>query len=161
MERKPFSPETLMRVRRLRKARRLFKQAPLFAYQFMLADNIGYEYDDFLDDLRRRTPRKPKTKKSNLAKYGRFHRMEKLIFEYNFTKDVNLLIQAQRLRDHMTHPYKVKFAVKAENIICTFPAILAIERIEKLISNSKDCKTMEEVEKLVTDFRKSFGTIPD
>lgn len=54
MERKTFSPERLYKIRRLRKARRLFKQIPLFAYHIMRTTDEQYKYEDFLDDLRLR-----------------------------------------------------------------------------------------------------------
>lgn len=66
MTRQTFSPERLQHIRRLRKARRLFKQQPLFAYNIMSGSYEDYSLSDFLEDLRYRKPRKKKKGKKFL-----------------------------------------------------------------------------------------------
>ncbi len=59
---KPFTAERLESIRRMRKARRLFRKEPLFAYMLLSLEYVDYSYAQFLDDLRYRTKAKRKDK---------------------------------------------------------------------------------------------------
>ncbi|MNJ95329.1 hypothetical protein D3C87_130390 [compost metagenome] len=83
---KPFSPERLANIRRIRKARRLFKRSPLFAYCEMEKEFPGYTYTHFLDDLKIKKKKNAKTKiGSKLKRYGRFSEMTRLLELYKNT----------------------------------------------------------------------------
>ncbi len=152
MTRKPFSPERLAHIRRLRKARRLFKTQPLFAFLLMKADYPGYTHTEFLDDLRRRSKKKHKAKKSPLCRYGRYLRIDKLMTRYRETGEDVLILQAMRLRANITRPYRVLVRLAGQYTEYFFSPLISIERIEKLNENFCACKTWEEVERVREEF---------
>ncbi|WP_289035014.1 hypothetical protein, partial [uncultured Flavobacterium sp.] len=67
---KPFTPQRLANIRRMRKARRLYKKQPLFAYDILCKEYPDYTYDKFWDDLRYRRKPKRRKGKSALVRYG-------------------------------------------------------------------------------------------
>lgn len=144
-----FSEERLFRIRRLRKARRLFKQAPLFAFLWMQLEYPGYTYPEFLDDLRRRTPPKKKKGKSPLLRYGRYYRFQDMLFDYSQTKDPEYLRKAVRLRKHMTKPYRLLHKTKEGIVEYSFSPFLKIEIIEELTATLQTVKSREEASMLV------------
>ncbi|WEK36143.1 MAG: hypothetical protein P0Y53_01400 [Candidatus Pseudobacter hemicellulosilyticus] len=149
----PFSPERLQHIRRLRKARRLFAQGPLFALQRMQADFPGYTQDQLVEDLRRRTPRKKHQGKIALARYGRYSRMMVLIETYKRTRDAAALLKAQTLRRYMTHPYRVRLTFRSEAWEYSFCPLIPYRAVEELTQRLASCKTPEEAEPMVEAFR--------
>lgn len=150
---KAYTPERLMQVRRMREARRLFKQSPLFAYELMLQKYPAYTHYQFLDDLRRRTKKRPGRKKTTLTKYGRFARMQKMLGEYSQTKDIKPLLAATKLRERMTKPYRVVATVGKQRMEFCFPPTVQIQAIEQLTTDLSKCASMEEVSIAVSRFQ--------
>lgn len=152
MTRKPFSPERLAHIRRLRKARRLFKNEPLFAFLLMKADYPDYTHAEFLDDLRRRSKIKRKPKKSPLYRFGRYLRIDKLITRYQATGEEALILQAMKLRANITRPYRILVRLGGQYTEYFYSPLISIERIEKLNESFCACKTWDEVERVREEF---------
>lgn len=154
---KPFTPERLENIRRMRRARRLFRKQPLFAYDAMRKEYPAYTYDQFWDDLRYR--RKPKRRKGRnpLVRYGRWGRMESLKARYGNTGNVEYALQALRLRRHMAKPYRVLAKVGGEILEYGLSPFIPISEIEKLVAELPKCKSESEadvlVERLATTIR--------
>ena len=151
---KPFTPERLESTRRMRRARRLYRQQPLFAYEMLSSEYMGYSYGQFLDDLRYRTKPKPKEKKSTLIRYGRYRRMRELLERYRQTGELEFALQAQRLRKRMTAPYRVLLRINGESIEYGFEPTIAITEIERLTADLKNCKSEKDADEMVEGFRK-------
>ncbi|WEK21325.1 MAG: hypothetical protein P0Y49_09245 [Candidatus Pedobacter colombiensis] len=152
MERKTFSPERLMHIRRLRKARRLYKKIPLFAYYQMLQEYPGYALSEFWEDLRIRRKPKPKSKKSNAIKYGRYWRIQKLLKAYGDTGDINLMVQAKKLQERIAKPYQVFVKLGRECYEFSFSCYIPLEKIEMLTKQFRACKTVEEIDTVNKQF---------
>lgn len=150
---KKFSPERLEKIRRLRKARRFYQQAPAFAYIWLQAEYPDYTYSEFLDDLRRRSKRMHRKGKSPLSRYGRYGKMAALITEYEQTKDHQLLIQANQLRSNMTKPYRVFVKLKSYAVEFSFSPFIRYEHIAVLSEQVRQCNSEIEIETMVQEFR--------
>ncbi len=152
---KPFTPQRLAAIRRMRKARRLYKKQPLFAYDMLRTEYPGYTYDQFRDDLRYR--RKPKRRKGKtpLARYGRYWRMQQLTAQYSSTGNIVYGLQAQRLRKYMTKPYRVKVRIGREVLEYRFSPLIRIEAIEQLTAALPQCSTPAEADTLVEQFSRT------
>jgi hypothetical protein len=150
---KPFTPERLENIRRMRRARRLYRKAPLFAFEMMREEYPQYTYENFCDDLRYRTARKRKRGKSQLARYGRYRRMEKLKEQFRQTGNSDFALQAQKLHRNMTKPYRVLARVSGETWEYTLSPLIRIDDIEKLVALLNDCPTVEDAHALVGQFR--------
>ena len=146
---KPFSPERLANIRRMRKARRLYKKQPVFAFAIMVAEYPEYTIEKFWDDLRYRRPPKKKKGKSSLVRYGRYRRMEQLNGQYLATGNLEYGLQAVRLRRNMTKPYRVLVRVSGQEIEYSFSPLIPIERIENLVRELSNCKDLAEADKLI------------
>lgn len=152
---KPFSSERLATIRRMRKARRIFKRQPLFAFEILRQEYPDYTYEKFLDDLRYRKPPKKRKGKSGLLRYGRFDRMEKMKALFAETGKLEYGLQAQRLRRFMTKPYRVQFRIDGEVLEYHFSALIPIERIEKLTMELRGCDSIAKAEKVIEYFNAS------
>lgn len=152
---KAYTPERLARTHRMRKARRLFKQTPLFAFALMQQHYPQYTYDEFWDDLRRRTKKKQKRHKTPLTRYGRYARMQQLLRQYGYTKDTSLLREAVKLRERMAKPYRVMARVGGEGLEFTFSPLVQIHAIEQLTLKISQCKSKQEVTQVVEQFRET------
>lgn len=152
MNGQPFSPERLRNIRRLRKARRLFKQTPLFAFHLMELEYPGYTQDEFLEDLRRRTKRKSKPKKTPQRRYGRYYRVQALKERYASTGDEEAIRMAMRLQSVMTKPYRFLVRLKNQAKEFNLSPLIPISRVEQLNQSFTACKTMVEVEQLIDAF---------
>lgn len=155
MERQRFSPERLLHIRRLRRARRLYKKQPLFAMQIMQIDYKGYDMETLCDDLRRRSPPKKRRGKSYLTRFGRYNRMQQLLTQYHLTGNIDFAIRAQKLRNLMTKPYRVMLIIGNTVLECTFCPLIAINQMEDLMAQLNTCQTMERAEDIIEKFRKS------
>ncbi|WP_313491905.1 MULTISPECIES: hypothetical protein [Sphingobacterium] len=151
---KPFTPERLTNIRRMRKARRLFKKLPLFAYTYMLQDIPDYTYEQFLDDLRIRRQGKKRKEKSYLSRYGRFGAMCQFIKLYEQTKDIAYARKAQDLRDNMTKPYRLLIRFKKLRRELYYSPLIPYSQIKELSENINRCKNLTEIEKVIADFDK-------
>lgn len=158
MNGQPFSPERLRNIRRLRKARRLFKQTPLFAFHLMELEYPGYTQDEFLEDLRRRTKRKPKPKKTPLNRYGRYYRIQVLKERYANTGDEEAIRMAMKLQAVITKPYRFLVRFKNQAKEFSLSPLIPISRVEELNQSFTTCKTMVEVEQLIDAFQKTSNT---
>lgn len=157
MATKPFSSERLFHIRRLRKARRLFRQAPLFAFDEMRQQYSGYTYREFMDDLRPRSRKRKRHTRNPLARYGRFDRMENLILQYRQTKETELALQALALRKHISQPYRVLARSKNFSLVFTLCPLIPIRAIEKLVTDLQNCKTELEACDMVQKCRDSHN----
>lgn len=153
---KPFTVERLENIRRMRKARRLFKQQPLFAYLIMLENYTAYTYEQFADDLRLRSKRKKRKGRSNLQRYGRYRRMMELIGLYNKTGNTDFAIQSFKLRARLTKPYRVQLKLKGVRLEYSFAATTPIHRIEELVNKLNECTQEEHTNKIVALFRETI-----
>lgn len=151
---KPFSPERLYKIRRIRKARRLFKQEPMFAYSRMCAIYPGYSHEAFIDDLRMRKPKKKKKGKPFFLRYGRYGKMMQLIEQYKQTGDVDFAYKAKLLKDRIMEPYC--FAYKVGDIVRNmfFSPMIPLEQIENLSKRLAGLQTIEEADRIVAEFSK-------
>lgn len=149
-----FTPERLESTRRMRRARRLYRKQPLFAYAILSGEYMEYSYEQFLDDLRYRTKPKRKEKKTMLTRYGRYRRMAELLERYRNTGELEPAIQAQRLRKRMTKPYRVLVKINGESIEYGFEPTIAIAEIERLTSDLKFCKSEKDADEMIAEFRK-------
>lgn len=156
MQRKPFSPERLFHIRRLRKARRLFRQVPLFAFYLMQREYGNYTYLEFLDDLRIRHKKMGRPKKSPLARYGRYNRMEQLMRIYDDTKDIQTALDALKLRRHMSHPYRVLLKITGVSLEFTLSPLIPIDAIEQLVDSIRKCRTEAEAYDMVQRCRNAY-----
>jgi len=150
----PLTPEKLYLLRRLRKARRLTKKVPLFAFQMMKEEHPDYTYEEYCADLRRRSKPKPKRKgKSPLMRYGRYWRIQKLVKEFHAKGNHDCIRRANILRQNITKRYKIRYSINKEGAEYSFSALIPIERIETLVHSINQCKTAEEAEALILSFK--------
>lgn len=152
---KKFSPERLASLRRMRKARRLFKKQPLFAYAIMRQAYPDYSYEQFFDDLRYRRPPKKRKGKSGIEKYGRYRRMEEYLHRYRQGGNIADAQQAQKLRERMAKPYRVMVTINSVRLEYGFSPLVPIETIEQLVSRLAPCRTEQEADRLVQEFRET------
>jgi len=152
-----FSPERLMKIRRLRKARRLYKLEPAFALINLQREYPDYTQEQFWDDLRRRSRPKKKKGKSPLTRFGRYRRMQSLLARYLTTKDESLIRQAETLRLHMTKPYRVLVRIKGLTREFQISALTPIERVEMLTQQFRECTSDQEIETLYNEFLNTTG----
>lgn len=153
---KPFTPERLMNIRRMRKARRLFKKQPLFAFETMCNEYPDYTYQLFSDDLRYRKKPKKRKGKSPLVRFGRYRRMEKLNDLYRTTKNIEYALQSQRLYRRMSQSYRVMVRINGYVNEYAFSPLIPIEKIEWLTAELGKCSTERQADELVDQFRKEI-----
>jgi hypothetical protein len=153
----PFSPTRLLNIRRIRKARRLFKQQPLFAYVLLCEIYTDYSYVNFLEDLRYRKQPKKRKGKSALQRYGRYDRIQQLIERYRATGNIDYAIAAKRLRDLLTKPYRVWYRCEGVTVEVCFSALVPLIQIENLVLRLKSAQTQGEAEALVKEFTKTVN----
>lgn len=151
----PFTPERLEKIRRMRKARRLFKKMPLFAYTYMVESDPHYTYEQFLADLRLRKKTKKKDKIDRSSRYGRYGKMKEFYSLYDQTGDLKYAIQAQRLKDNMAKYYRVQIIVNRRITEYSFSPFIPYSQIESLSKLLSTCKTQEEADKMVTEFNRT------
>ncbi|CDS93674.1 hypothetical protein BN1088_1431624 [Sphingobacterium sp. PM2-P1-29] len=151
---KPFTPERLANIRRIRKARRLFKKIPLFAFAYMLEDIPDYTFKQFLDDLRIRRPGKKRKGKSFLCRYGRYWAMREFIRLYDQTKDIAYALKAQKLRNEMTKPYRLLVRYKNLYRELYYSPLIPYSQIKELSDHINRCNNLNEVDKVIADFDK-------
>lgn len=153
-----FSPERLDKIRKLRMARRLWKNTPLLAYKTMQDKYPEYTYEQFLNDLRiRKIKKKKRFVKNPLTRYGRYQKMVQLITQYNETKDPAFYLMAQKLRSIITRPYRLEIKKEAKAWEFTFPPEIPYKRIEQLSKDCNKCKTLQEAVDLCKNFTKTSG----
>jgi len=152
---KKFSPERLASLRRMRMARRLFKKQPLFAYCMMLEAYPDYTHAQFLDDLRYRRPPKSRKGKNGIQKYGRYCRMEELLHRYRQDGNIAHALQAQKLRERMAKPYRVRVTIGSYRLEYGFSPLVPIAHIGHLVGSLGRCSTEQEADRLVQQFRET------
>lgn len=151
-----FSADRLCHIRRLRKARRLFSQAPLFAFQLMCEQYDSYTYEQFLEDLRRRNNKVKRRIKCTLVRFGRYQAMQQLLSRYEQTKDQRLALQAITLRRMMTRPYRVLACGKNFKMEYTLSALIPMDKIVQLVNDLKVCQTEQQATELVERCRERY-----
>ncbi len=143
-----FSPKRLYTIRRMRKARRLWKKEPLLAFTTMLTLYPIYTEEEFLRDLKRRTKRKKKKPKEVLRRYGRFEPMMQLLNKYEQTGDASYALQAATLRRNMTKPYRVSVKIAGITKEYVYSPLINWKGMEIYVSNIKKCQSWGEFEAL-------------
>lgn len=152
---KPFTPERLERIRRMRKARRLYKKQPLFAFQMMLTDYPDYTHELYMDDLRYRKKPKKRNGRFNPHRFGRYSKIMELLRQYERTGNSDFALRAIQMRAYMTRPYRVLVRVGGEEIEYSFSPRIPVRSIENLLSQFSGCKTEAEVGSIVSEFRRT------
>lgn len=152
---KKFSAERLASLRRMRMARRLFKKQPLFAYSLMREAYPDYTHAQFWDDLRYRRPPKKRKGKNGIQKYGRYCRMQELLLRYRQDGNIAHALQAQKLRERMAKPYRVRVTVGSYRLEYGFSPLVPIAHIEHLVEMLARCSTEQEADRLVQEFRET------
>ena len=140
-------------MRRLRRARYLTKKMPLFAFQVMQSEYQGYTYDQFLDDLRRRSKPKQKKGRSPLIRYGRYQHLQKALADYHITGDIRFAIEAQQLRKRITKPYRVLYRCKSGTFEYTLSSLIPMKCIIQLTEQLKSTTDIQQAELLIDQTR--------
>lgn len=154
-----LSFDQLCRLRRLRKARRLWKKQPLFAYMYMSIEYPGYSYQEFLDDLRRRSKPIKRQVKNDMFRYGRYARIRSLINRYERSGNPDDALAAMRLAKVLRKAYRVLIRIGKEYIEYRFESFILIDDIESLCSSLRKCATEKQADEIVTAFRKAHRGI--
>jgi hypothetical protein len=152
-----FTEERLHLIRRLRKARRLWKRWPLMALSWMQADYPGYTASDLQEDLRRRTKKKKRFVKSPLKRYGRYNKFQQLMDLYEESKDPVHYLAAMRIRRTITKPYRMLFSIKGQKEEYSLDPLIPYGHIEQLASEGKKCNSLTELEELITKFKETHS----
>lgn len=152
---KKFKPERLASIRRMRRARRLYKQQPVFAFEILSTEYADYTPEQFIDDLRYRSKPKPKKKKDALLRYGRYTKMMQCLELFRSTGITEYAIQAQRLRRNMTKPYRVLIKINGKHIEYGLDPLINIEDVERLVAKLRECKTETQADDMINQFREN------
>jgi len=153
-----FSPERLYSIRRMRMARRLWKQSPLMAFNLLKEKYPDYTQDLFLQDLHiRKASRKEKRTKNPLTKYGRHEKIQQLLSLYNQTKDPKYYLLAQKLRSIITRPYRLEIKREGKSWEFSFPPEIPYKQIEQLSKQCQQCDTLDEAAALCNKFIQNYG----
>ncbi len=130
-------------------ARRLYKKWPLIAYAEMVEiEGENYKMDDFIKDITIKQASSKRKKKNTLVRYGRYWEIERLLAEYNQTKNMDALMAAQRLRSHIKDIYRVVVKIGNETKIYTYPATASYHSVKSFTEAVTSCKSFKEVEAL-------------
>lgn len=149
-----FSEETKLRIRRRKRARRLWKENPIFAFRTMQAEYDNYTHETFLDDLKIKSKKKERRVKNPLLRFGRWRQMENQLSSYRKTGDVKFLEMAQKLRNNMTKPYRLLVRYEKDEVEYTFPATYKYDLIAKLSALAKQCKSQVEFKEKMEEITK-------
>ncbi|GAA0536960.1 hypothetical protein [Chitinophaga japonensis] len=149
-----YAPETLLRIRRMRKARRLYRQQPVFAYSIMSAEFQGYSHEEFWNDLRRRTPPKKRKGKSGLRRYGRYGEMCRLLDRYRQTGNVADALKAQKLRNRITQPYRLQVRIGKLLKEYLLSPLIPVNSVKELTCSLHGCKDYAEADNKINEFLK-------
>ena len=142
-----WSAATLNRVRRLRKARRLYKAMPLFAYDILQKEYPGYSYEAFLQDIQPRKKKlRPKTHKSRRVRFGRYFEMQRMARRYNETQNPVYGLKANQLRKYLSKPYRVLISINNQVQEYSYPATISITLIQQLVTMAGSCQDFTEYE---------------
>lgn len=153
-----LNPEKLQALRRLRLARRLWKQFPLLAFDMVREKYPDYSYDQFLCDLKPRRKRKSHRHiKNPLKRFGRFEKIEQLLSLYTDSGDPKFYLQAQKLRMIITRPYRLEIKRDGKGWEFTFPPETPYRKIEQLSRDCQKCQSLDEAVALCRDFIKTSG----
>lgn len=139
-----WSIEAIMRNRRKRKARRTWKQQPLFAYNLLLNEFPGYSPENFERDLSISKGKIKKSGKSPLARYGRYPVMMKLLAKWETSKEVSTGLEIVKFRRNMTKPYRLIAFFGKERWCFEYPATYTIATMAKLVSAAGSSKSLDE-----------------
>ncbi len=130
-------------------ARRLYKKWPLIAYAEMVEmEGKTYSMADFIKDITIKQTSAKRKKKNTLVRYGRYWEIERLLSEYNQTKNMDALMAAQRLRSHIKDIYRVVVKIGKETKIYTYPATASYNSVKSFTEAVTSCKSFQEVEAL-------------
>ena len=148
----PFTPDRLLRIRRVRKARFLWEKLPLLAFEEMRQQYSNYSYNQFLDDLRRRSARRKKKIKTPLDRFGRYGEMKRLASLFQETGDVKAGIRANQLRKVLTKPYRVRIRIGGKTWEFTYPPTIAYKAISSFVNAASRCPTWVDFDILEAQF---------
>lgn len=140
------SEEALLRMRRVKAARRAFQNAPLFAYTGLQMKFPGYTYETFIQDITPRRKKKRGRKKSPLTRYGRFQEIQKEVHLFTTTGDPIHGLRADLLRRYLYKPFRILVRRWGRPVVYTYPATYSIAVIKQLTTLSNNCGSSEEYE---------------
>lgn len=122
-------------IRRKRVAARVFKKYPLFAEQFMAGEFPDITQEEIVELIQSRKPSKSvRSKKSGLAKYGRYPLYLKHIQNYHLYKNPDDLREAQRLRENMAKDFLFEMRCQGEKRVYRLPATASLPVVRKIAS---------------------------
>lgn len=136
--------------RKKRLARRIYKRFPLFATEFVSEKYADFSINDLDYYLEGMKPPKKKKGKSQIKRMGRYPLYVKALNEYQSTKDINKLYEAQRIRNNMFKPYRILYNTGEGKIEQKLPAELNYKIVIKLsklkFENEKDlCNQIDDI----------------
>jgi hypothetical protein len=144
----PFSRQRLFKIRRLRKARRLWRREPLFAYARLQQIYPNYTEMDFIDDLRRRKPKKKRFAKKFQSRYGRYDKIQSLLKEFDQTQDFKYVLLANKLKARIAKPYIIRVKKGKKIMEYSAPPETSYAQIERFVLQAHECPTFEQANAL-------------
>lgn len=81
--------------------------------------------------------------------------MEELLHKYRQDGNVAHALKAQKLRERMAKPYRVRVTIGLCRLEYGFSPLVPIETIEQLVSRLAPCGTEQEADRLVQEFRET------
>jgi len=114
-----------------RRVRWYHKKFGIFGYQF-LKEKMQVTEDEYQVALKSLKPLKKKKGKNVLRRYGRYYEMEKMLLEYKKTEDPVYFLKAQKLRQNISKPYRLKVRYGKEVVEYSYPAVVDYKRIQEL-----------------------------
>lgn len=125
--------QNIRKRRRRRVAKRMEKRFPLFAVEFMKEEFSDYDFEQFVEDIKRPKRKIKKRKgKSPLKRQGRYPLMMENIKQYESTGNIKYLHQAQKLRNRINQPFEVVFSLNGKRRVEVFPSTASVEIIKSL-----------------------------
>lgn len=152
-----WSIEAVMKNRRKRKARRVWKQQPLFAFSLLAAEFPDYTPEAFIKDVRITNDKKSKFKKTSLARYGRYPVLMNLLAKWKRDRDVSIGLEILKLRRNMTKPYRLVVTFEKKQWCFEYPATYAVTTMEKLVTAADSAKNLEEFKEKEKNITRYLG----
>lgn len=130
-----------------RQARRLFRKYPLFALEFLSDKFEGYDSQKLASDLSGMKPKKKRRSKDVLKRFGRYPVMQKHLKLYKNTGDLDHLFAAQRLRNVITKPYRIRYHLNGDDLFQCLPPTYSYDVVKDFASIK--FKSFEELEEKI------------
>lgn len=137
--------------RRKRVAKRMAKRFPLFSVEFMQDEFPGYTYEEYEEDVKRKTKKSKSMRraKSPMKRQGRWPLLQKALTQYQLTKEQKYLEEAQKWRNKLFLPFEFVARLKGETKVWTFPSETSVNIIQSL--STIKFETWEELDEKMND----------